>query len=100
MTWTLASAESRAAEHASFKIPSRAEREGLRVGDFAKLIFIESVEGGPLHGERMWVEIARVEGTHYRYRGLLRNTPVQIQDLDAGASIEFGPEHVADLEVA
>ena len=50
MTWTLSSAEGRASEHTSFKIPSRAEREGLRVGDLAKLIFIESVEG-PLHGE-------------------------------------------------
>lgn len=92
MPWSLASAEARATAHASFEIPSRADREGLHVGDLVKLIFADVVEG---HGERMWVEVARVEGDHYQ--GHLRNTSVLFQDLDEGAAIVFGPEHVADI---
>lgn len=92
MTWTLTSAEARASEHESFKIPSREARELLCVGDLAKLIFIGSPDS---NGERMWVEIDRVKDG--RYRGCLRNRPVIIHDLEEGASIEFGPEHVADF---
>lgn len=93
MTWSLANIEARAAEHATFKIPLRSVREKLCIGDLVKLVFV--TPSG--EGERMWVEIGHVQDG--RYSGRLRNTPVQIRDLDEGASIEFGPEHVADWEV-
>jgi hypothetical protein len=93
MTWKLANAEARAMASSSFSIPPRAARESLRVGNLAKLIFVDPTEDG---GERMWVEIVAVEGT--RYQGLLRNIPVVILDLDPSATIDFGPEHVADYE--
>jgi uncharacterized protein YegJ (DUF2314 family) len=93
-TWTLASAEARATLHASFRIPPRAEREALRVGDFAKLVFIDPAEEAAASGERMWIEIVAVQAG--RYRGRLRNVPVLIRDLKEDDPIEFGPEHVAD----
>jgi uncharacterized protein YegJ (DUF2314 family) len=94
MTWTLDNAEARAAAHASFKIPSRSEREDLRAGDLAKLIFVDAADRGSARGERMWVEVMAVEVG--RYRGRLRNTPVVIQGLEADDPVEFGPDHVAD----
>lgn len=93
MTWALASAETRALASASFRIPPRDARESLRVGNLAKLIFIDSPDDGV--GERMWVEIVIVEAA--RYQGLLRNTPVVTMDLDPSGLIDFGPEHVADI---
>lgn len=92
MSWTLASAEARAAAHSSFKIPSRSEREDLRVGDLAKLVFVVDGAGG----ERMWVEVTAVAAG--RYRGILRNVPVTIPGIAEGDTVEFGPEHVADWD--
>jgi uncharacterized protein YegJ (DUF2314 family) len=96
MTYALASAEARANAHASFKIPSRVDREDLRERDLAKLVFVDPTEDGAAGGERMWVEVVAVEAG--RYRGRLRNMPVVIRDLEEGALVEFGPEHVADWE--
>jgi hypothetical protein len=93
MTWSLVNVEERAAEHATFKIPSRSVREKLCVGDLVKLVFVTPAG----EGERMWVEIGHAESG--RYSGRLRNTPVRIRDLGESAFVEFGPEHVADWEV-
>jgi uncharacterized protein YegJ (DUF2314 family) len=92
MTWALASAEARATAHDSFRIPPRSERESLRVGNVAKLIFVSTDVGSP--GERMWVEI--VAANAGRYQGRLRNTPVLMRELTEDDPVEFGPEHVAD----
>ncbi len=93
MIWKLVNVEARAAEHGSFKIPLRSQRENLRVGNLVKLVFIDPTRGMP-NGERMWVEVVAVEVG--RYRGELRNVPVLIEDLREGDLVEFGPEHVAD----
>jgi len=91
MTWTLASAEARAAANDSFEIPTRAEREALRIGDLAKLVFVNSRKDG----ERMWVKIEtvlRLGAAAPRYCGRLQNMPVMIQNLQEDAVITFGPE--------
>jgi hypothetical protein len=94
VTWALANAEERSTTYSSFWIPPRSEREGLRVGDFARLVFVDSIHSRPAVGERMWVQVVAAESG--RYRGRLRNTPALIRDLTEGDSIEFGPEHVAE----
>ena len=97
MSWALADVEARASKYASFEIPGRAKREALRVGDLAKLVFVDLQIHDGASGERMWVEIVRVVAG--RYRGRLRNAPVVIDGLEEGALVDFGPEHVADWEV-
>lgn len=97
--WTLANVEERA-EHApeSFIIPSMRERYALSVGDDAKLVF--DTPPDPLSGnsgERMWVRIKNVV-VPGRYVGTLMNHPVVVTSLSHGAEIEFGAEHVADID--
>lgn len=93
MPWALIDVEERARAHGSFRIPPRPEREALSMGDLAKLVFVDPRQDSP-GGERMWVEIVTVgDGC---YQGKLRNVPVLISDLEEGALVAFGPEHVAD----
>lgn len=110
MNWRLADAEGRAAENPTFEIPALKARHALRVGDGAKLVFelLEPPgEGVPVSrratGERMWVEIVKVEHgasdgvRRVRYTGVLRSHPVVV-DAERGQEVEFGPEHVADFD--
>ncbi len=96
-TWSLLDAvEQAAANPRSFFIPDRDEREALRPGDIAKVVFQvgdQSVDG--IGGERMWVEVTdRARGG---YVGRLTNEPVVVTDLSRGARIEFEPRHVIQL---
>jgi len=88
--WKLESAEERA-KCDTFRIPSREIRERIVPGCFAKLIFTMA---DPPAGERMWVEVKKVEGKSYY--GFLRNSPVSAikEFLSYGEPVEFGPEHV------
>lgn len=96
--WTLDDAEDRAvAAPRAFFIPAREVRAGLAPGDLVKLIFL--VVGGEADGdgERMWVEVTDVvAGPTPGYVGRLDNDPLVI-DLEAGARVEFGPQHVVDV---
>ncbi len=94
--YTLVNIEERAAARpGTFQIAPRLMRETLGRKFFAKLIFDYVGEEGP--GERMWVEITscNADGT---YRGELTNMPIVSDALHLGAPIEFGPEHVVDIE--
>jgi hypothetical protein len=73
----------------TFLIPSPVERESLRPGDMAKLLFAGF--------ERMWVEVKICKDG--RYVGILANRPVMawLSKVEQGDRIEFGPEHVADI---
>lgn len=98
--WKLANAEERAAaDPATFRIPTMRERYGLTVGDDAKLIFetpIDPVTGNA--GERMWVRVKRVVAPG-KYVGMLVNNPTVLSAaLVHGDTIEFGAEHVADID--
>jgi hypothetical protein len=76
----------------TFSIPRSDVRRGLVPGDLVKLLFGVG-PGDPPPAERMWVVVLEAEGG--RYLGRLDNEPQVISDLRLGASIPFGPEHVA-----
>jgi hypothetical protein len=80
----------------TFEIVERAAREGMRVGDFVKLIVNhdERRTDRPA-GERMWFEIVRQEGE--RYVGKLDNVPSSLP-MRLGAEVAFGPEHILELD--
>lgn len=90
--YTLVSAEERhAAAPATFEIPTRAERETVKLDHHVKLLFRD-----PEHGvERLWVRINGLlpDG---RYLGALASQPLLL-DLEPGEIIEFGPEHIASV---
>lgn len=88
---TLANCEERHAQYPErFWIPDLTDRQSLRVGDYAKVIF-ESDEGG----ERMWVKVTQIMPGS-RYEGLLANTPI-VFDMEKGNPVAFGPENIADI---
>jgi hypothetical protein len=74
----------------TFKIPSHTRRKGVKVGEWAKLIFI-APDG---QGERMWVKVTSRKGG--KYVGTLDNSPVFI-DAAHGDEINFSPKHVASI---
>lgn len=101
--WTLVSAEIRHNEHPeSFRIPGRIERESLRSGDAAKLLFdIETRDAGRVVDrgvDRLWVIVKGRAGSHYV--GVLDSDPGIAPGLTlvAGAEVVFGPEHIADID--
>lgn len=88
MSYSLMDGEQRAAAHPdTFHIPTRKSREGLQLGDYAKLVFIKH-EGT----ERMWVRVT-VRLPDGRYRGILDNHPVYGPP-GYGALVEFEPKHI------
>lgn len=107
--YTYMDGEAMAAEHPdTFEIPPQAEREGLRLGDYAKvglLLDDAFVTDNNCRGERMWFEIiARtVAGKGEKklplvYRGKLMNDPVVIAGMAHGDMITFSPRHVLSIE--
>jgi hypothetical protein len=77
----------------SFFIPGHAERDSLRAGDIAKLLF-EIIEPGPglPRAERMWVGVTGRDADGYT--GVLTNAPTVITTIRRGDTIRFGPENV------
>lgn len=104
--WALVSGEARHAESAdSFWIPLLSERQSLKVGQAAKLIFeIESVnEKGEFERgcERMWVVVSNIEFPHYI--GRLINKPATLDEsavfyLKLDVEVPFLAEHVIDID--
>lgn len=77
----------------AFFIPARSEREALKVGDYAKLLFelIDPSDDDP-GAERMWVQVLGV--SNGKYVGALTNAPRAITTIGVGDRVDFGPEHV------
>lgn len=101
--WTLVSAEVRQNEHPeSFRIPGRIERESLRTGDAAKLLFdIETRDAGHVVDrgvDRLWVIVKGRAGMHYV--GVLDSDPGIAPGLTLrpGTEVVFGPEHIIDVD--
>jgi hypothetical protein len=101
--WTLVSAEARHNEHPeSFSIPGRIERESLRTGDAAKLLFdIETREAGRVVDrgvDRLWVIVKGREGIHYVV--VLDSDPGIAWGLTLrpGTEVVFGPEHIVEVD--
>lgn len=78
----------------TFELPPRAERESLRPGDTAKLMFPISV-GDEVHVERMWIQV--LETTPEFYIGALDNDPYCMQDIQSGDEIQFYSDHVIQI---
>ncbi len=98
VTYTL---DSGAATHGefpdTFHIPPQAERENLRAGDLAKLIFrIEFDEEA--HVERMWVRVAEVRPEFYV--GVLDNDPYCTEEIRSGMRVEFQADNVIQIDRA
>jgi hypothetical protein len=104
--WQVASGEARhRATPETFWIPSLTQREGLRRGQAAKLLF--EIEGQDEKGEqdvwteRMWVLVT--ERLQDGYLGILTNQPAGIEPTDAfylqeRSEIPFRAEHVIDID--
>jgi hypothetical protein len=101
--WVLLSAEEQNAAHPdTFQIPPLKKRETLQPGDSAKLLFdIETKENGQVIDrgvDRMWVIVK--SHSESGYVGILDNNPGTAENLNLheGDTIQFGPEHVADID--
>jgi uncharacterized protein YegJ (DUF2314 family) len=102
-TWWLADGEAqRDLTPATFEMPSVVERRGLRVGQFAKVIFRfepRAHEGwGEPEGERMWVKVTERRGGGYV--GTLASNPEVLTELSFGDLIEFAPRNVIAITLA
>jgi hypothetical protein len=99
--WELEDAENRAsASGGHFTIPDRPERERLSVGTRVKLLFLfgREVASRKIVGcERMWVRVMSRDAEGFV--GVLESTPVTSNALRPGAVIDFGPEHIASVEL-
>jgi hypothetical protein len=99
--WTLVSAEARnLAAPDTFEIPALQEREALRAGDAALLLFdIQTKADGKtidLGVDRMWVIVRQAGDT---YQGVLDNDPgvAESLDLQRGDSIPFRASHICAI---
>jgi hypothetical protein len=90
LPWFLDDAEARHAAHPdTFYIPELHERENIKPGQFAQLIF-DSEDGG----ERMWVKVTEV--TENGYIGELNNDPIFLE-IELGEPVAFEPRHVINI---
>ena len=101
--WCLLSGEDQhLAAPDSFWIPARSDREGLRPGDAAQLLFdVETREAGRVIDrgvDRMWVIVK--SHTPTGYIGLLDSDPGLAESLKLrpGDEVAFGPEHVVNID--
>ncbi len=94
MNYKLENAEILNAENPNtFYIPSKVERESLKVGDLVKLIFVfDDEESMP---ERMWVEILSKEGE--KYKGRLDNDPYTTKVIKYSDEVFFGSENIIQI---
>lgn len=77
----------------TFWIPDVSERENVQPGNYVRLMFL--MRDG--WGERMWVEVT--ERTRQGYLGELSNQPYGIPKLGCGDLVEFGAEHIIDIDL-
>lgn len=99
--WELESAEARhAAAPATFRVPPETQRQSLRIGQAAKLIFRIRLEDQAamteIATERMWVIVTGRSGRVYE--GRLQNQSATTPDFGPGTVVHFLSEHVADID--
>lgn len=82
----------------NFVMPPLADRQRLRCGDLAKVIFEPTV--GPGGGEHVWVMVTETLATiPRRYSGTVQNHPVTLP-VDHGERVDFGSEHIVEISWA
>src|SRR4051812_32697693 len=83
----------------TFGLPTDAERRSLRVGQFAKVVFVVGVDRSDPRpqpeGERMWVRVTHVLGDG-RYKGKLDNDPLYAR-IKCGAVVRFAWNNVISI---
>jgi hypothetical protein len=99
--WGLANGEEyHAKAPQTFAIPQLSERQNLKAGDFAKLLFrinVDGTEDGEVI-ERMWVVVT--ERTSDGYIGVLNNDPESIDENDrlwSGTELPFATHHIISI---
>ena len=78
----------------TFEIPPAKERQSLKPGDQAKLIF-RIVDGEKVTVERMWVKIKSVRDQEYS--GVLDNDPYCTDEIQSGMPVCFEPDHIIQI---
>ena len=97
--WQLVDGEEMAkADPDSFEVPTRDEKDALRLVDQCKLEFERVPARGGICGERMWVLVTERIGD--QLRGTLSNQPVVIESLNFGDVVEFEIRHVLAIQAA
>ncbi len=81
-----------------FPIPAHGERHDLQPGDVVKVGISWPHEPNGCCGERFWVVI--LERRSGRYLGLVDNDLIGKSELNRGDLIQFGPEHVLEIDTA
>lgn len=93
--WYLDSAEEFYKKDSSSVIPSRKFRENMKVGEYAKLIFVMYEPSPGCQSERMWVEVT--DRLKSGYCGTIKSNPAFLKDILPGEKVAFGPEHVCEI---
>ncbi len=81
-----------------FPIHSLAERQDLQPGAFVKVEISWPTDQTGCSGERFWVIV--LERRAGRYLGIVDNDLLGLSEVSRGVLIQFGPEHVLDIETA
>jgi hypothetical protein len=83
----------------TYSIPRKEQRHHLQVGQLVKLVFLkDSSETNDKRAERMWVIVKKI--LEDGYCGTLDNDPYFLAGLKRGDLIDFGPEHVAAIDLS
>lgn len=92
--WELWNAEELAIALEGFSIPPRADRDIVQPGDIVKLVFGIN-DPGEVTAERLWVIVDGMDSVGFQ--GVLDTDPAYLTTLNAGDTIEFGPEHIIEI---
>lgn len=80
-----------------YGIPPLKDRQTLRKGDYAKLLFkVAEKRKDGISGEYLWVEVDRALAGG-RYKGKIQNRPIFVRGISRGNVAEFGPENVSEI---
>jgi uncharacterized protein YegJ (DUF2314 family) len=77
----------------TFSIPSKAEKDALKPGQYVKIGFVTDSKTIP-NTERMWVKVHLWDGEHGQ--GELNNDPV-VANMKDGDTVKFEAKHILDI---
>lgn len=83
----------------TFHIPDAEDIAQLKVGDFAKIVFlydetVHTPHGVPVNSERMWIKITEINNCGFK--GELDNEPNN-KKLRLGMDIKFETKHICNV---